>query len=212
MKSEAQALPMKSIEKLANAIIAREGGFVDDPDDPGGATQHGVTLGALKRLGLDLTGDGQIDRRDVRAVTTQDARRIFIRNYFERPRIGDLPEVLWPSVFDMQVNAGANAVKILQRLLCQMGHDLAVDGRIGPQTIKAAHIAAAVAPVHLADAYGIARRNYYYAIGDRRPASRKFLRRKDGGKGGWVNRAEEFMSPRYRLSADEHAARVAQWA
>jgi len=205
-------LPMQSIEKLADAIIAREGGFVDDPDDPGGATKHGVTLGALKRLGLDLTGDGRIDRDDVLDLTVQEARKIFIENYFERPRIGDLPEVLWETVFDMQVNAGANAVRILQRLLRQMGHDLKVDGIIGPQTIKAAHIAAAVAPVHLADAYGIARRNYYYAIGDRRPASRKFLCRKDGGKGGWVSRAEEFISPRYRLSADEHAARVAQWA
>ena len=109
----------------------------------------------------------------------------------------------------MYVNAGSNAVKILQRLLNDMGQRVAVDGAIGPQTIEAAQIAYANAPSHLYDAYGIARRNYYYALADRRPASRKYARREDGGKGGWIKRAEEFISPRYHLSAAEHRQRVA---
>ncbi len=66
--------------------------------------------------------------------------------------------------------------------------------------------------MHLADAYAIARRNYYYAIADARPASRKYARRRDGGKGGWIVRAEEFMSARYRLTEAQHKARVAKWA
>ena len=45
---------MLSVNQIADRIIAREGGFVDDPDDPGGATQHGVTIGTLRCLGLDL--------------------------------------------------------------------------------------------------------------------------------------------------------------
>jgi len=49
---------MSSILEMAEAIVAREGGFVDDPDDPGGATQYGVSLATLRRLGIDLTGDG----------------------------------------------------------------------------------------------------------------------------------------------------------
>ncbi len=102
-------------------------------------------------------------------------------------------------------------MKILQRLLGDMGQRIAVDGAIGPQTVEAARIAYAGAPDHLADAYGIARRNYYYALADRRPKSRKYARRRDGGKGGWILRAEEFISPRYRLSEGEHRRRVAQW-
>ena len=62
-----------------------------------------------------------------------------------------------------------------------------------------------------ADAYAIARRNYYYALADRRRSLRKFARRRDGGKGGWIRRAEEFMSARYRLSEAQHRARVAAW-
>ena len=202
---------MDKIQEIAREIIAREGGFVNDPDDPGGATNFGVTVHTMRRLGLDLNGDGQIDAADVRRLTRDDARRIFVQHYYERPGIHRLPEVLRASVFDMYVNAGSNAVKILQRLLKQMGQDLAVDGVIGPVTAAAARAAERAAPEHLADAYAIARRNYYFRLADQRPASRKFARTRIGGKGGWILRAESFMSPRYHMTPKEFADRVAKW-
>ncbi len=203
---------MKTVEELAAEIVAREGGFVDDPDDPGGVTKHGVTIGTMRRLGIDLTGDGHVDAGDVRALTPERAQAIFIDHYFHRPRIGALPEVLQASVFDMHVNAGANAVKVLQHLLQDMGQGVAADGQVGPRTIAAAKAALAEAGDLLADAYAIARRNYYYALADQRPASRKFARRKDGGKGGWILRAEEFMQPRFRLTEAQHRERTKAWA
>ncbi|KIT17274.1 holin-associated N-acetylmuramidase [Jannaschia aquimarina] len=202
---------MQSVRSIAEEIVAREGGFVNDPDDPGGATNYGVTIHTMRRLGLDLDGDGDVDVADVRRLDRGRATDIFVDHYFHRVRVDALPEALQASVFDMYVNAGANAVKILQRLLGEMGHPVAVDGVIGPQTVAAARAAAAAAPGHIADAYGIARRNYYYALADRRPASRKYARRRDGGKGGWIVRAEEFISPRYHLSAAQHRARTAGW-
>jgi lysozyme family protein len=202
---------MLTVTAIAKDIVAREGGFVNDPDDPGGATKHGVTIGTLRRLGLDLTGDGLVDEADVRAVTRTQAEEIFVEHYFRRPGLAGLPALLQASVFDMYVNAGGNAVKVLQRLLGDMGFACTPDGVIGPQTLRAAAMAAEAAPDHLADAYAIARRNYYYALADARPASRKFARRRDGGKGGWITRAEEFMSPRYHLTAAQHSARVAAW-
>ena len=202
---------MQTIDQIAAEIVAREGGFVNDPDDPGGPTKHGVTLGTLRRLGMDLTGDGKINLADVQHLTQADATRIFIDHYFRKPRIVALPEMLQPSVFDMYVNAGGQAVRILQRLLTDMGFPCTVDGAIGPDTIRAAQRAADAAPGHLADAYGIARRNYYYALADARPASRKFARRRDGGKGGWILRAEEFISPHFHLSDAQHRARTATW-
>lgn len=203
---------MKTVRQLAEEITAREGGFVNDPADPGGATNHGVTLATLRRLGMDLTRDGRVDVADIRAVTPAQAVDIFIDHYFTRPGLGALPDCLQASVFDMQVNAGANAIKILQRLLGDMGFPCDADGAIGPQTIRAAQQAADAAPDHLADAYGIARRNYYYALADARPASRKFARRSDGGKGGWITRAEEFISSRYHLTDAQHRERTAKWA
>ena len=202
---------MQTIQDIAQDIVAREGGYVNDPADPGGPTKYGVTLGTLRRLGRDKTGDGRIDDRDVRALTRSDAIDIFIEHYFDRPMIRELPEPMWATVFDMYVNAGANAILILQRLLCDMRIAVAVDGVLGPQTVAATHRAYDAAPLHLVDAYGIARRNYYYGLGDARPSLRKFARRRDGGKGGWITRAESFIDEKYHLSDDAHQARVASW-
>ena len=202
---------MPDVRQIAEEIVAREGGFVNDPDDPGGATNHGVTIGTLRRLGIDVNRDTRIDVADVRALTRAQAVEIYLEHYYTRPGIAALPEVIQASVFDMYVNAGGNAVKILQRLLTDMGFPCDPDGAIGPQTIRAAQMAYEAAPGHLADAYGIARRNYYYALADSRPASRKFARRRDGGKGGWIVRAEEFISPKYHLTEAQHRARVAAW-
>ena len=202
---------MKTVAELAQEIVAREGGFVNDPDDPGGATNHGVTIHTMRRLGIDVTGDARIDEADVRRLTAAQAVDIYIEHYFNRTGLGALPETLQPSVCDMYVNAGGNAVKVLQRLLLQMGYPCDPDGQIGPQTIKAAQLAHAAAPGHLADAYGIARRNYYYALADARPASRKYARTVKGGKGGWIVRAEEFIASKYHLTDVQHRARVAAW-
>lgn len=207
-----RAGPMQSVRQIAEEIVAREGGYVDDPDDPGGATRYGVTLATLVRLGLDPDHDGAIDARDVRALTRDQAIDIFIRHYFDAPRLQSLPEPLQPSVFDMYVNAGANAIRILQRLLVAMGEAVSVDGIVGPQTIAAAGSAQAGAAGYLADAYAIARRNYYFRLADRRPGLRKFAQTRAGGKGGWIRRAEAFMAPHYRLSEAAFERRVSGWA
>lgn len=199
------------IAKIADEIVAREGGYVNDPADPGGATKHGVTIHTMRRLKMDLDGDGAINAKDVKQLTQAQSRDIFVKYYFERPRVCDLPDCLHETVFDMYVNAGAQAVKILQKLLCEMGQEVAVDGVIGPQTTGACMVAQAPSARHLTDAYGIARRNYYYGLGDGRPSLRKFARRRDGGKGGWIVRAETFISARYHLTEAEHRARTAAW-
>ena len=202
---------MKTVEEIAEDIVSREGGSVNDPDDPGGATNHGVTIHTLRRLGLDITGDTRIDVSDVKALSRAQAVGIYLEHYFRRPGLGNLPESIQASVFDMYVNAGLNAVKILQRLCTDMGFPCDPDGMIGPQTIRAAQMAEEAAPSHFADAYGIARRNYYYALADARPQSRKFARRQNGGKGGWITRAEEFINPRYHMTDAQHRQRVASW-
>lgn len=202
---------MQTVRQIAASIVAREGGYVNDPDDPGGATNHGVTLATMRRLGLDLTRNGTVTAQDVRALTSGQAVDIFVENFYRKSRVAELPVILQPSVFDMYVNAGGNAVRILQRLIRDMRIDVTVDGVIGPKTIAAAGAAAAAAPDHLVDAYGIARRNYYYNLADVRTASRKFARRQDGGKGGWILRAEEFIAPRFHLTDAQHRERVATW-
>ncbi len=64
---------MQSVDEIAREIVRREGGYVNDPDDPGGATKYGVTIHTMRRLGLDLTQDGRIDAHDVKALSEAEA-------------------------------------------------------------------------------------------------------------------------------------------
>lgn len=197
---------MQSIDSMIDHLLRLEGGYVNDPDDPGGPTNYGVTQATYAAwLGRAVTP------AEVRAMPVAHAREIYRDRYFLRPKIDRLPGPLQPTVFDMFVNAGGNAIRILQRTLREFQEDVAVDGALGPQSIGAAQRVYEKAGDYLVDAYGIERRRYYYALADRRPASRKFARRRDGGKGGWIRRAEEFMSARFHLTDAEHRARVEAW-
>ncbi len=129
---------MQTVLQIAEGIVAREGGYVNDPDDPGGATNHGVTIHTMRHLGLDLDRDGDVDAADVRRLTRDEAVGIFIQHYFEKTRINLLPLELQATVFDMHVNAGTNAIKILQRVLSGFNEKVTVDGALGPKTAAAA--------------------------------------------------------------------------
>jgi lysozyme family protein len=202
---------MQSVVEIAEEIIIREGGFVNDPDDPGGATNWGVTIGTMRRLKLDLTGDGQVNISDVKVLKREQALSIFLREYFYKANIDKLPEALQASVFDMNVNAGAKAITLLQELLNKKGETLKVDGVIGYGTAQAAGRQFTKFGQNLVDDYGIERRDYYYALADRRPTSRKYAKREDGGKGGWITRAEEFISPDKHLTEYQHRNRTRTW-
>lgn len=197
---------MQTVNEITAEIVKREGGYVNDPDDPGGATKYGVTIGTLR----NIRGAATIE--DIQALTVADAIEIYKRYYFEQPKINLLPPPIHPTVYDMQVNAGSNAIKILQQLLQEFGEMVTVDGALGPQSIAATIRAHDNAGQYLIDAYGIARRNYYFRLADRRVASRKYARTRDGGKGGWIRRAEEFIQPQYHLTQEEFNQRVSSWA
>ena len=202
---------MQHINDIAQEILKAEGGFVNDPDDPGGPTNYGVTLKTMKRLGHDLNQDGLVDIADLKQLSAAQAVQIFSKDYFYKPQIDQLPHMLHASVFDMYVNAGSHAVKVLQRILILFDMGITVDGVIGPITIAATQTAARRAPDHLVDAYGIESVNYYLSLADARPNLRKFARTRRGAKGGWIKRAEKYMRPRFHLSPSVFQQRTAAW-
>ena len=112
-------------------ILKHEGGFVNHPRDPGGATNRGVTIGTLKRLGIDVDGDGDSDITDLRHLRESDAVRVFKLFYADKVQADLLPTGLDYAMTDFAVNSGpARAAKHLQRIL-----GVEADGDIGPKTL-----------------------------------------------------------------------------
>lgn len=172
---------------LAEDIVRREGGWVDDPDDSGGATNYGVSLRYARGIGLDLDGDGDTDADDIRLVTPDKAVDLYLDDFYYKPRFHRLPEPLHAVIFDMAVNAGPpRALILLQEVLNMVGYDLTEDGVMGPKTRRAAEEAYSMMGEWLINAYVEQRKNFYRSLAARNPSQRKFLR-------GWLNRAEEFL-------------------
>jgi lysozyme family protein len=111
-------------------VLAHEGGYVDHPRDPGGATNRGVTQSTYdayrRRIGRP--------RRPVRQITDTEVRDLYRRQYWARIRGDELPAGIDYVVFDAAVHSGpVQAVKWLQRALGMVR----VDGILGEATLAA---------------------------------------------------------------------------
>lgn len=108
-------------------VLKHEGGYVDHPADPGGATNLGVTQATLTAHRAR-----PVTKAEVRALTRAEAAAIYRRRYWDVVRGDELPPGLDLAVFDLAVNSGpGRAAKILQRAL-----GVPQDGAIGPVTLS----------------------------------------------------------------------------
>lgn len=120
-------------ERCLDEVLKHEGGYVDHARDPGGATNLGVTLGTAKAHGLDMDGDGDVDKIDVRMLKPRDVRAVYRNSYWLKAACDVLPAGVDLIVFDLAVNSGVGrAAKFLQECV-----GVAADGRIGPMTLAA---------------------------------------------------------------------------
>lgn len=117
-----------NFERSLTAVLKHEGGYVDHPRDPGGATNMGITIGTLRAWrGKAVT------KEDVRFLKRDEAARIYRKQYWDAVRGDDLPAGLDYAMFDYAVNSGAGkAIRDLQSCL-----GLQRDGQIGAMTIEA---------------------------------------------------------------------------
>jgi lysozyme family protein len=118
-----------NFERSLKWLDISEGGFVNDPDDPGGATNRGVTQAtydAFRRRNGVAT-------QSVRRITDEEVRQIYRRQYWDRVQGDELPSGVDYAVFDFAVNSGVSrAAKHLQALV-RVGQD----GIIGEITLAA---------------------------------------------------------------------------
>lgn len=123
----------ENFSSALSAVLKHEGGFVNHPADPGGATNLGVTIGTARRLGIDVDGDGDTDIIDIKLLKPSDAAKVYRAEYWNKVRGDDLPSGVDYAVFDFSVNSGVSrAAKYLQALV-----GVAQDGVIGPKTLAA---------------------------------------------------------------------------
>lgn len=115
-------------------VLAHEGGYVDHPSDPGGATNMGITHATLAAW-----RGRPVSKADVRALGQREAAAIYRARYWEPIRGDDLPGGLDYATFDAAVHSGpSRAVRWLQAAL-----GVARDGIVGPVTLAAARAAGA---------------------------------------------------------------------
>ena len=113
--------------------LRAEGGYVDNPADPGGATNMGITLATYR----EWSDNPDLGAAQVQDMSVRIARAIYRSLYWNPLRADALPVGVDLSVFDMGVNAGNwRSARLLQRAIGFTGDE--VDGCVGPETLGAA--------------------------------------------------------------------------
>jgi lysozyme family protein len=155
-------------------ILEHEGGYVNDPDDRGGATNFGI----IQTTYDSYRKSKKLSPQPVKDIEQSEVQEIYYNNYWLDALCDKLPFNLAIVHFDFAVNAGiSQAIKTLQRVL-----KVDADGQFGPRSFEALGTAIRNRGVNaLVDAYSSERVAFYITITENRPANLKFLR-------GWYNR------------------------
>ncbi|MGL4395566.1 MAG: TIGR02594 family protein [Hyphomicrobium sp.] len=175
-------------------VLAMEGGFSDDPNDPGGPTQRGITLAVYAAwIGRTIDATSRADLvAALKAIPEATVRAIYAARYWRPARCGELNAALALMHFDAAVNHGVGAAaRMVQQAL-----GVTVDGEIGPDTLAAAaraDIAKTIAR------YGDIRRARYRALPHFWRFGRGWLRRTDST----VARALEMAAAFAKTSTNE---------
>lgn len=146
-------------------ILKNEGGYVNDPNDPGGETNFGICKRSYPNV-------------DIKNLTKDGAKAIYKKDYWDKvngDQIND--QNLATSVFDFAVNAGVGtAIKQVQKML-----NVTADGVLGPKTMAALNASSG-----LSKSFAKSRVRYYIDIVKSKPTQIEFLT-------SWMNRTIDLV-------------------
>lgn len=169
------------LQDILDRTFKFEGGFVNAPEDKGGPTNMGITLGTYRNY---VDPNGTID--DIKALSKDQAKSIYIDQYFYGMGVDKLPEDIQDLVFDMNVLHGPkNSAKLVQRAINGLdSYDgtIAIDGVMGNETVKALNDVDVDA---LRNEINKERESFVKGIVHKNPNQKKFLK-------GWLNRISQF--------------------
>jgi len=175
-------------------VLTQEGGWSDDPHDPGGPTNQGITLATFARfIGQDVTAATLGPLKDrLRAIPGETVEAIYRRDYWLPSRAAELPDGLRLMHFDAAVNHGVGgAARLLQEALA-----VTIDGEIGPETLGAARASATPGIIRR---YADLRRRRYRAL----PHFWRFGR-------GWLSRVDATLAQALAAAASQPIPRKQQ--
>ncbi len=168
--------------KFLPTILKHEGGYVNDPDDPGGATNKGITIKTFERyahlLGIQPTLE------NLKSLTDDQAGIIYEKIYWGGIRGEEIKDVQVAYQFvDFYINAGSNAIRTMQKSVNDLGGNIGVDGKMGPATLGGIN---GLNGEQLFDKFKANRLAYYQNLVARKPVLQKFLK-------GWTRRTNSFV-------------------
>ena len=152
-------------KEIIERTLRHEGGYSNDPLDAGGETKYGISKRAFPGL-------------DIKNLTLEQATDIYKEKYYDALGIGTVlsKRIRW-KVFDIAVNCGT----FVARAMLQIVLGLAPDGKVGPNTLRAAN---AVPEDFILEQLSKIQSLYYAGIANRNPSQNRFLK-------GWLNRAAD---------------------
>lgn len=161
---------MANFDEAIKVVLKHEGGYVNDPLDPGGETKYGISKRSYPHL-------------DIKNLTEQQAKVVYYVDFWDKNNYESIvSDAVAQKVFDTAVNVGSSqANKMLQRACNLVANSkLVADGDIGPKTL--AIVNSIKDEAELLSTYRALQENYYKSIVRRNPSQVKFLK-------GWMNRA-----------------------
>ena len=174
--------PKERFDYAVNIILDHEGGYTNDPHDPGGETAYGITdydiNSSPKELGLPA---------HLKDLTIDDAKRYYKSEWWDKYGFNDITSLpIATKIFDMAVDMGASeAFKLVQYALIHCGEAVVVDSILGLKTI------AAINELYLFGCDGVFKEelvmqstDFYEQIVSEKPMLKEFLP-------GWLARAKD---------------------
>lgn len=119
-------------DKAFEMLIGHEGGYSDNPKDPGNWTGGKVNVGILKGTKYGIAAN-TYPEEDIKNLTLERAKFLYKRDYWDAAKIDRLPDAVRFDTFDAAVNSGVNrAIRFLQ-----LAVGVNDDGLLGPKTVAA---------------------------------------------------------------------------
>lgn len=184
---------MADFDKAIKVVLQHEGGYVNNPNDPGGVTNYGISLRFLAQHPNegDFNQDGHVDAEDIASMTWEQAKKVYCAFWWDPFKYSLIPDqTIATKVFDFAINMGATRSHMLLQQSLNSTYDvkLTCDGVLGPASMR---VLCAVADgdeeQKLLKAYSDAAWAFYQSLIAKNPKLVVFQK-------GWKNRAYAICS------------------